>query len=69
MVPTGGFVHTTYDVNSVPAMSGSHARVCAALEDRRIEVSVFLAFWTPNRRRRVKETIIRQPSCHCVQLV
>lgn len=47
---TSGFIHTVDDVDSVPAMGGSYARICTAFENGRVKITVFFAFWAPECR-------------------
>lgn len=58
---TGGLIHAVDDVDGVPAMGGSHARIRTAFENRRVKISMFLASWAPERRGSIKQAIIRQP--------
>lgn len=54
-----GLIKAIDDVDGVPAMGSSHTRVRAAFKDRRIEISMFLAFRAPKRCMSVEQTVIR----------
>ena len=47
---TSGLIHAVDDIYGIPAMSGNHARVRTAFENRRVKISMFLAFRAPERR-------------------
>jgi hypothetical protein len=51
---TSGLIHAIDDVDGVPAMGSSHARVRTAFENRCVKVSMFLAFRAPERRGSVE---------------